>query len=238
MKKNNYVEFFREQPKDKLWTSEQVLAIITGLSGSAKFTQEDLVWARWSIAAHPEWNVVPSDIKFNKDMTETKFNKDAGKFYEDMSKSAVHTRPLPTTLPPTERVVSKSEQKRREVQRGSKKKDRINPLPLSSSGPPMRPDVRHIRDGVDSSKDIHPVVRVDWVESERGWGQRPDGYSLHLTREDAEAFIKDYWDKMPDRGPRGEVPDEYSRPGEPMLSQVNTRTLRKIKKSKNGLRVF
>lgn len=46
-----------------------------------------------------------------------------------------------------------------------------------------------------------------WMESEREWGQRPDGFSLHLTNSDLENFIKEYWNSMPDR-----VLDEYSYP--------------------------
>ena len=57
----------------------------------------------------------------------------------------------------------------------------------------------------------HQVIRQNWIESERGWGFRPDGYSLHLSEEDRQAYIKTYWAGMPDQ-----VPDEYSRPsGDP-----------------------
>lgn len=60
---------------------------------------------------------------------------------------------------------------------------------------------------------MFPAVLVTWTESERGWGQRPDGASLHLTRDDAKAFIQAYWDRMPARSQLGgDVPDEYSRP--------------------------
>ena len=62
------------------------------------------------------------------------------------------------------------------------------------------------------------VVRVDWTEYERGWGQRPDGYSLHASVKDAKDYIKTYWDTMPDRS-KG-VPDEYSAPGEPYAVDV------------------
>jgi hypothetical protein len=78
-----------------------------------------------------------------------------------------------------------------------------------------------------------PVVRVRWDESERGWGIRPDGYSYHLTNGDAEAFIKEYWDKMP-----AEAPDEYSRPEGRTIVDVGPKTFSKIKKSKNGIRIF
>jgi len=33
---------------------------------------------------------------------------------------------------------------------------------------------------------------VNWIESERGYGQRSDGYSLHLTGEDVELFIEQH----------------------------------------------
>ena len=39
-----------------------------------------------------------------------------------------------------------------------------------------------------------PVVCQYWEESERGWGVRPDGCSLHLTEADRKQFIKEYWD--------------------------------------------
>ena len=34
------------------------------------------------------------------------------------------------------------------------------------------------------------VFIIDWDEFEEGWGSRPDGYSIHLTREDAEIFME------------------------------------------------
>ena len=51
------------------------------------------------------------------------------------------------------------------------------------------------------------VVMVEWVESERGWGIRPDGVSLHHHDNMAKHYIRSYWNDMPD-----ETPDEYSRP--------------------------
>ncbi len=62
------------------------------------------------------------------------------------------------------------------------------------------------------------VYRISWVESERGWGISPDGYSLHATEVEANKYIKDYWDGMPDRS--AGVPDVYERPGEPQLFEV------------------
>lgn len=52
-----------------------------------------------------------------------------------------------------------------------------------------------------------------WDESERGWGVRPDGVSIHLNQQARDAYIKAYWDRMPDT-----VPDEYSRPASGTIS--------------------
>lgn len=54
------------------------------------------------------------------------------------------------------------------------------------------------------------IVVQAWVESERGWGCRPDGVSLHRSSSDREAFIAAYWATMPDT-----APSCYARPGGP-----------------------
>lgn len=78
------------------------------------------------------------------------------------------------------------------------------------------------------------VVRQDWLESERGWGIRPDGYSLHRTKADLDAFVRAYWQDMPD-----EVPDEYSRPcGEPYLVDVDESTYNLVLGSAHGIRRY
>ncbi len=83
-------------------------------------------------------------------------------------------------------------------------------------------------------KKLEMVIKQEWLESERGWGARPDGYSLHLTMEDRKQFVKDYWARMPDT-----VPDEYSRPcGNPQHIDVDKKTYREIKASKNGIRRY
>ncbi len=75
------------------------------------------------------------------------------------------------------------------------------------------------------------VWRQDWEESERDWGVRPDGYSLHLTTEDATAFAREYWKRMP-----REVPDEYSREsGRPYKTLVGKKVYSEVKASRNGV---
>jgi hypothetical protein len=50
-----------------------------------------------------------------------------------------------------------------------------------------------------------------WTEYERGWGCRPDGCSLHASKEDALQFVKDYWERERKNNKSGKTPDEYSR---------------------------
>ncbi len=64
------------------------------------------------------------------------------------------------------------------------------------------------------------LVVQKWEESERGWGVRPDGYSLHLTEPDRAEYIKSYWDRMPKA-----APSEYTRPsGNPYQAKVSDLT--------------
>ena len=77
------------------------------------------------------------------------------------------------------------------------------------------------------------VLYMSWSESERGWGQRPDGYSFHLTEGDRVSFVEEYWKGMPE----GPAPDEYSRPDDnPRRIKVTEKVYKKIKRSKFGLR--
>jgi len=78
------------------------------------------------------------------------------------------------------------------------------------------------------------VIVQKWEESERGFGTRPDGYSLHLTEADRETYVKEYWDGMPDT-----APEEYSRPdGTPYAAEVDEVTFASVQASKNGIRSY
>lgn len=79
------------------------------------------------------------------------------------------------------------------------------------------------------------VYATQWIESERGWGQRPDGFSLHLTKQNADEYIKAYWDSMPDA-----VPDEYSAPGEPREIELDVpeEWLGQLQHGSLGVRVY
>lgn len=81
------------------------------------------------------------------------------------------------------------------------------------------------------------VIVQKWEESERGWGTRPDGYSLHLTEKDRRAYVDGYWADQTRRSP--EPPDEYSRLcGSPYTAEVDDATYAEVKATANGLRRY
>ena len=76
------------------------------------------------------------------------------------------------------------------------------------------------------------VIKQKWEETEKGWGVRPDGYSLHLNKEDRDQYIKDYWEPMPES-----TPDEYSRPsGDGTIVDIDEDQYKELLTSKNGIR--
>jgi len=78
------------------------------------------------------------------------------------------------------------------------------------------------------------VVCQRWLESELGWGDRPDGFSLHLTLDGLSRYVKQYWDSMPDT-----PPIEYSRPvGDPFMAAVTEAIRDQISEEGDGLRYY
>jgi O-acetyl-ADP-ribose deacetylase (regulator of RNase III) len=78
------------------------------------------------------------------------------------------------------------------------------------------------------------AILETWTESESGWGQRPDGVSLHLTEDDYKEYVKNFWE-----GKSGPAPHEYSREdGNTKVVYVNDDIYNEIKGTKNGLRLW
>ena len=89
----------------------------------------------------------------------------------------------------------------------------------------------------------HRVVMQAWEESERSWGVRPDGITLHLTRADRDNFCKQYWAEERKRSATlGDgIPDEYTREsGEPVWADVDAKTYGDVldRKRQHGLRLW
>lgn len=86
--------------------------------------------------------------------------------------------------------------------------------------------------------EIFPIVVQEWIESERGWGCRLDGYSIHLSEKDRTEFVNNFIAEERKRNPSEVVPDCYSRPnGNSFIKDVEGQTYEKIKeiKSNGGL---
>ena len=58
---------------------------------------------------------------------------------------------------------------------------------------------------------------VDWIESERGWGQKYSHTDWFKSEKKAQAAIKKHWDNEEKINPSGETPDWYMRPNVPEL---------------------
>lgn len=76
----------------------------------------------------------------------------------------------------------------------------------------------------------HTAWVQPWEESERGWGVRPDGYTLHLERADADLFLNAMRKREMEGQPADYVPDEYTRPAcdpyETLVDEVTYLALR------------
>ena len=67
-----------------------------------------------------------------------------------------------------------------------------------------------------------------WEESERGWGIRPDGGSVHIDSDDVKRYIEAYWARMPNY-----VPEEYERPvGDPFFVRIPLKMYKELEKRK------
>ena len=94
-------------------------------------------------------------------------------------------------------------------------------------------------DQSEAEPKTNEVFHQPWIESERGWGVRPDGYSLHLSEADRDLYIEAYWHSMPP----GAAPTEYSKPGgdtEKRFAHVNVYEALQEARSKGeyGLRFY
>lgn len=73
-----------------------------------------------------------------------------------------------------------------------------------------------------------------WTESEAGWGTRPDGISIHKSKESYELYVENFWKDQP-----RETPNEYSRPdSRQRVATISDDLLKKLEESENGFRVW
>jgi len=75
------------------------------------------------------------------------------------------------------------------------------------------------------------VIAQNWLERERGWGNRPDGHTLHLTKEDHKAYVDGY---VATHHTAPTAPDEYTAPeGKPRLVKVTEAVYQRLLEAKD-----
>jgi hypothetical protein len=72
-----------------------------------------------------------------------------------------------------------------------------------------------------------------WEESERGWGIRPDGCSLHSHVDSHRIYLQSIYDNRE----ADQIPDEYERVSGPLVECFISDNLFQILKSKESLRL-
>lgn len=82
----------------------------------------------------------------------------------------------------------------------------------------------------------YTVFAQAWEESERGWGVRPDGASLHRTLEDCKEFRRAFWEKELASQIPGVTPDCYSRTvGVPQEVAIDEELYEHVAASEHGI---
>ena len=72
-------------------------------------------------------------------------------------------------------------------------------------------EIKTIEENNVDLSSYQPVVVQQWEESERGWGTRPDGVSVHLTEQNLKMYLEGYYAELAAEH-REVAPHEYSRP--------------------------
>lgn len=81
------------------------------------------------------------------------------------------------------------------------------------------------------------LLLQQWIESERDWGQSPDGISLHHGYDDLKEYVRVHWDGYPD----GRAPDYYTAPNpyaDPKWVDVTDELYEEVMRSKHGKRFY
>lgn len=79
---------------------------------------------------------------------------------------------------------------------------------------------------IAKNKMFYSVWIQNWEESERGWGTRPDGFTVHVSKAQLEAYVHWYNKTFNNLS---EAPDEYTRAsGSPIEIEVSKALYDKI----------
>lgn len=88
-------------------------------------------------------------------------------------------------------------------------------------------EVKHLAINADTK-----IYMETWTESEAGWGTRPDGASIHASKEAFKIYMEEYWSRQPTK-----VPSEYSRPDQNLKEYLVPITVLERLGEKSGIRL-
>ncbi len=78
------------------------------------------------------------------------------------------------------------------------------------------------------------ILCQNWIESERGWGRNPDGFSLHGDDGSLNQFVSNYWERQYEQP----APDVYSRPDALPYTVFVAKNIADLVKSSKGIRFY
>ena len=77
---------------------------------------------------------------------------------------------------------------------------------------------------------MNVVLLQYWEESERGWGVRPDGASIHFSTIDHRFYLNEIYNSRDSKN----IPDEYDRVvGGPIKAMVNNSLFNEVMEKKS-----
>jgi hypothetical protein len=84
-----------------------------------------------------------------------------------------------------------------------------------------------------ANQPLEEIICMSWEKNDVAGGIIPDGFSLHLTKDDCEAYVNRYWAGNPQ-----EITTAYSKPtGMPATVYAKERLYKRIQESDLGLRI-
>ena len=113
--------------------------------------------------------------------------------------------------------------------RAAKRMGMERSFPMKETGDHLRTQAAEVK-----GTEMNAAYQIDYTEYERGWGSKPDGASLHPTKESADAHIVAHWAKYPDRK-FGDAPDYYIAPGTPRLVEITEAQATALAASESGM---
>lgn len=138
----------------------------------------------------------------------TTSSNDIRKEIADHLKRKTSAKEIKTLVNQLERLEAEEEKKQKEIKKAQEEKKLLDSLMKTEK---------------------FSVLCQEWEESERGWGCRPDGVSIHFNEDDAKQFAKNFWKRQKEIC-GSSAPSEYTREsGKPFWVYVTKHIYEELK---------